>query len=206
MGEHLGLRVNHLLDVLGNTLEVGDEHLDAGVRAHLVNLAGGLCVQPRTAVFQIVTGHAGHGSVAQTHDLHVLCHLERLSVVHSDGLTGRNVAEVATTGALGATNQVGCLTVLPALVDVGAAGLFTHGVQTLATSQLAHLVVLGADNGLGLNPVRLLLDGSLGVASLHAQQLASVRLGAQRSSPWVRRALCSIGPRPILRPVRRKCK
>ena len=167
--EHLGLSVNHLLNMLGNTLEIGDKHLNAGVRAHLVNLAGGLCVQPRTAVFQIVTSHTGHGSVTQTHDLHVLSDLERLSVIHSNGLTGRNIAEVATAGALGATNQVGCLTVFPALINIGAASLFTHSVQTLTTSQLAHLIVFGANNSLGLNPVRLLLNGNLSVAGLHTQ-------------------------------------
>ena len=134
-----------------------------------MNLAGGLCVQPRTAVFQIVTSNTGHGCVTQTHDLHVLSNLERLSVVNSDGLTGSNIAEVATAGALGTTNQVGCLTVFPALVDIGAASLFTHGVQALTASQLAHLVVFGANNSLGLNPVRLLLNGNLSVTGLHTQ-------------------------------------
>ena len=167
--EHLRLSVNHLLNMLGNTLEVGDEHLNAGVRAHLVNLTGGLCVQPRTAVFQIITSNTGHGCVTQTHDLHVLSNLERLSVVNSNRLAGRNIAEVATAGALGTTNQVGCLTVFPALVNIGAASLFTHGVQALTASQLAHLVVFGANNSLGLNPVRLLLNGNLSVAGLHTQ-------------------------------------
>ena len=155
--------------MLGNTLEVGHEHLNAGVRAHLVNLASGLCVQPRTAVFQVVTSNAGHGSVTQTHDLHVLSNLERLSVVHSDGLAGSDIAEVATAGALGATNQVGCLTIFPTLINIGAASLFTHSVQALTTSQLAHLIVFRANNSLGLNPVRLLLNGNLSVAGLHTQ-------------------------------------
>ena len=102
--------------------------------------AHGLGVQPRAAVGQIVAGHPGDGGVAQPHRLHALGDPARLVAVELGGLTGVDLAEVAATGALLAADQERGLAVLPALVDVGAAGFLADGVQALAPDQRLELL------------------------------------------------------------------
>ena len=102
-------------------------------------------------------------------------------------LAGVDLAEVAAPGALVATDEEGGLPVFPALVDVGAAGLFADGVQALAADQRLQLGVLRAGLQPGLDPLGLALDGHLAVADLEAEQFAAGRL--ERGS----RGMCRSG-------------
>ena len=144
------------------------------VRGLRVDLADGLRVQPGAAVLQVVAGDAGDGGVVQVHRDDGLADAARLVAVQRLGLAGVDLAEVAAPGALVAADEEGGLAVLPALVDVGAAGLLAHRVQALALHELLHLGVLGTHLRPGLDPLGLALDGGLAVPDLQAQHLASV--------------------------------
>ena len=174
VGQHLGARGEHLGQLVGVAVEVGDQVLHAGAGVELVDDAHRLGVQPGSAVGQVVAGDAGDGGVAQAHGLHRLRHPAGLVAVQRLGLAGVDLAEVAAPGALVAADEEGGLAVLPALVDVGAAGLLAHRVEALGLHQALELLVLRAHLGPGLDPLRLALDRSLGVADLQAQELAPV--------------------------------
>ena len=149
----------------------------------LVDRAHGLGVQPGAAVGQVVAGDAGDGGVAQPHRPHRLGDPARLVAVQRLGLAGVDLAEVAAPGALVAADEERRLAVLPALEDVGAAGLLAHRVQALGLHQVLERVVLRTHPRPGLDPLRLALDRGLGVADLEAQELAACReceLGSRR--------------------------
>ena len=133
-----------------------------------------LGVQPGATVGQVVAGDAGDGRVAQLHLLHRLRHPARLVAVERLRLAGVDLAEVAASGALVAADEEGRLAVLPALEDVGAAGLLAHGVQSLGLHQALEVLVLRAHPRARLDPLRLALDRGLCVAHLEAEQLASL--------------------------------
>ena len=128
----------------GVAVEVGDEQLDPAAGQQRVDLADRLGVEPGAAVGQVVAGDAGDGRVAQAHRGHRLGDPARLVGVELGRLAGVDLAEVAAPGALVAADEEGRLAVLPALVDVGAAGLLAHRVQALALDQAAQLGVLRA--------------------------------------------------------------
>ena len=162
--------------------EVGDEDLHAGARRLAVDLADRLRVEPRALVGQVVAGDARDGGVAQLHPHHRLGDAARLVDVVVGGLAGVDLAEVAAAGALRAADEEGRLAVLPALVDVRAAGLLAHGVQLLALHEALQLPVLGAHLRPGLDPLGLALDGRLGVADLEAQHPAPLGCGAHAAT------------------------
>jgi hypothetical protein len=139
-----------------------------------VDLAHGLGVQPGAAVFEVVAGDARDGRVVEIHGDHGLAHAARLVAVQGLRLARVDLAEVAAPRALVAADEEGRLAVLPALVDVGAAGFLADGVQALALHEVLHLRVLGTHFRPGLDPLGLALDGGLGVPDLQAQHLASV--------------------------------
>src|SRR4029453_16599353 len=56
-------------------------------------------------------------------------------------------------------DEEGGLPRLPALIDVGAAGLLAHRVQLLVGDQALELAVVGALGGLDLEPGRLAGEG-----------------------------------------------
>ena len=177
--EHLGARVEHLAEQRRIAVEVGREDLDAGVRVLGVDAPHGLGVQPRAAVGQVVAGDAGHGGVAQPHPHDALGDAARLVGVVVGGLAGVDLAEVAAPRALRAADEEGRLAVLPALVDVGAAGLLADGVQALVLHERVQRRVLGPHLGAGLDPLRLALDGRLRRCGSRAAG-ACVRPGRRR--------------------------
>src|SRR5690606_5254615 len=121
-------------------------------------------------VRQVVTRHAGDGRVPQAHRRHRLGHPARLVRVELGRLARVDLAELAAPRALLAAAEEGRLPVLPAFVDVGAAGLLADGVQALALDQATQLGELRSHPGLDLYPRRLALDRCLRVARLDAQQ------------------------------------
>ena len=138
-----------------------------------MHVAGGLGVEPGPAVGAVVTGHPGDGGVAQVHLHDRDRDAPGLVDVVLGGAAGGDVAEVAATRAHLSTHQEGGLTIVPALVDVGAVGLGAHRVQALLPHQAADLLVGLGDDRPGAQPVGLGLDGRLGVARLDPQELAS---------------------------------
>ncbi len=120
---------------VGLAVEVGDEVLDTGARVEFVDLPHGLGVQPRAAVGEVVAGDAGDRGVAKAHRLNAFGDTTRLVTVECRGLAGVDLAEVAAARALFTTDQERRLTVFPAFVDVGAAGLFADRVQAFASYQ-----------------------------------------------------------------------
>src|SRR5882757_2326304 len=173
--QHFRARLEYGLELFGDGVEVGDQQLDAGVRVECLDLPHRLGVEPRAAVGLIVAGHTGDRRVPQPHRLHALRDPPGLVAVQLGGLAGVDLAEVAPPGALLAADEEGGLAVLPALVDVGAAGLFADRVQAFTTHQSLELLVLRACLQGGLDPRWLAFDGHLGVADFEAQQLAASR-------------------------------
>ena len=159
VGEDLGLGVADRLDVFGLAGEVRNQEFDAGARVQFVDLADRLGVEPDALVGEVVAGHARDGGVAQLHGLDRAGHLGGLEHVHGGGFAGVDLAEVAAPGAFGAADQEGGFLVFPAFEDVGAAGLFTHGVQAFLLHEVLELDELGAHLDLGLDPLRLPLHG-----------------------------------------------
>src|SRR5690606_26739041 len=125
-----------LRQLLGHRVEVGGQQLDLGAAVLAsgrlgVDLAHGLRVQPGAAVLQVVARDAGDGGVVQVPGDHGLAYPAGLVTVERLRLAGVDLAEVAAPGALVATDQERGLAVLPALVDVRAAGFLADRVQTL---------------------------------------------------------------------------
>ena len=175
--EHLRTGLDDHVDRFGLTAEVIDEELHARARVELVDQAARLRVQPRGAVGQIVAGHARDRHVAQVEVAYGLGDTTRLVLVVLRGAARRDVAEVAAARAECTAEQEGRLAVLPALVDVGAAGLGAHRVQALGVRERAHVLVVFAGLGGRADPLGLLLDRSLRVTHLDAQELASFGIG-----------------------------
>ena len=142
--EDLRVRVHHGLQRGPVAPEVGDQHLDGAARRQLANPADALGEDPRAAVGLLVAVDAGQHGVLQPHGLHRLADPARLVGVQQAGPAGLDLAEAATAGAGVAHEQEGGRAAPPALADVGAHGLFAHGVQALAAEELGELAVLRA--------------------------------------------------------------
>src|SRR5690606_3298359 len=85
-----------------------------------------------------------------------------------------DLAEVAASRALRASDEEGRLAVLPALEDVRAGCLLTHRMESFAGDKFLQLPVLRSHPCFRFDPVRLFLDRCLGVPNLQAEQLAPV--------------------------------
>src|SRR5690606_3724395 len=138
-----------------------------------MNLPHRLCVQPRTAIVEVVSGDTGDGRVLEAHLADRLSDATRLVTVKGGRLAGVDLAEVTAAGALGAADEERRLAVFPAFEDVGATRLFTHGVEVSTLDEALQLFVLGAHRRGGANPLWLALDGGFCVAGLDAEHLAS---------------------------------
>ena len=161
MREDLRACLDDHVDRLGLTAEVVHEELHASARVELVDETAGFGVEPRCAVGQIISGHARDRHVAQVKVSHGFSDATRLVLVVLSGTARRDIAEVAAARAQRTAEQEGRLAVLPALVDVGAAGLGAHRVQALGMRKRAHVLVVLAGLGSRADPLGLLLDRSL---------------------------------------------
>ena len=120
--------------------EVARQHLDADVGGARPDLADGLGHQPRALVVEVVAGDHRHDGEAQAEVLDRLGDAPRLVDVVALGLAGLDLAEPAAAGAVLAADQERRLAHLPALVDVGAAGLRADGVELEALHQLGDVL------------------------------------------------------------------
>src|SRR5206468_1366510 len=125
---------------------------------------------------KVVAGDPGHGRVPKAHRADRRGHPARLVAVQRLRPAGVDLAEVTPARALVAADEERGLPVLPALVDVGAAGLLADGVQALAPDQALELGVFRTHPRPRLDPRRLALDRRLRVAHLEPEQPAAVWL------------------------------
>ena len=109
----------------------------------------------RTAVGQVVAGHAGDHGVGQAHPLHGVGHPLGLAGVERQGMAGVDLAEPAGPGAPRAVDHEGGGPVGPALVDVRAAGLLAHRDQVEVAEVVLEPEVVVAHAGLDPQPGRL---------------------------------------------------
>src|SRR5687768_9161783 len=138
-----------------------------------MDLANRLRVKPSALIGKIVAADAGDCGIAQTHRPHRLCDPHRLAGVEAGRLAGVDLAEVAASGAYLAADQEGCFAVLPALENVRATRLLADRVQALTLDQFMQFAILRPYPRRRLDPRRLLLNRSAGVANLQAQRLAA---------------------------------
>src|SRR5699024_1640940 len=103
-----------------------------------------------------------------------LGYLARFGGVQLGRTPGVDLAEVTPAGALLPTDEERRLAVLPALVNVRAAGLLAHRVQRTPAGQRLQLLELWAGPHLRPDPRGFPLDRRLGVAYLQPQHLASL--------------------------------
>src|SRR5690606_20477708 len=107
----------------------------------------------------------------------------RLGGVVALRLGGGDLAEVAATGALVTSDEERGLPVLPALVDVGAAGLLAHGVQVALVDDVLQVLVVGAHLGGGPDPGGFALDRSLRVLRFDAEETTAFWFHCHASHP-----------------------
>ncbi len=188
VGEHVGFGLHDRGDVPFPALEVGGQDLHRAARHGLPDRPDGCRPEACSAVGQVVAGHAGHHHVPEAHRRHRLRDPSRLLLVHRARLGGHDVAEPAAPGALLAEDQERGLPVLPALEDVGAAGLLAHRVEALAAHQALEGRVVRPHPGLNLEPGRLsALDGRSGGQDREVQPSfprVVVDLGHRRPVYW----------------------
>jgi hypothetical protein len=173
--EHLGARLEDLPDQLGDRTEIGRQDLDAGVGVEGVNLPDGLGIQARRAVGLVVAGDAGDGRVAQPHRRHRFGDAPRLVEVER---WGRPVAISQKSQRR--------VQVSPPMRKVASRSsqhskMLGQPASWHTVCRPSRLTIEWISEYCGpiLAVVRihdgLLLDGGLGVASLHAQQASAVR-------------------------------
>ena len=115
----------------------------------------------------------------QIHLLNGLGGAERLENVELRRLPGVHVAERTSPGAFVTEDHQRGRSHAPALIDVGAVCLLTHGVEFEASHQLLHLEVVGIEAGCDLHPIgarRL-----SGQPAVDQDRLFRPLLGAERS-------------------------
>ena len=117
-----------------------------------------------TPVAEIFSIDGCNDRVRQTHDLDGLSHLLRLGLIYSWRRSPRSYGTKPTSsGADVSQNHEGRGTVLtPALVDIGTARLFTHGIEIEPLHQTPDLMVPLGSRQTDLQPIGLGLEPSAG--------------------------------------------
>ncbi len=128
MVEHVGLGFDHFFERAVLAQEIGGEHLDGGLRTAGADGAHGVGKMRSAAVGEIVAVDAGDDDMREAELGGRLRHVFRLGRVERARQPGLHIAEGAGARAGVAHDHEGGVLLLPALADVGAAGLLTHGV------------------------------------------------------------------------------
>ncbi len=119
----------------------------------VAQLADGRGEGPGAAVGQVVAGDRGDHDVLEAHLRHGFGDPTRLVVVEPGRATGLDRTEAAGPGAGVAQDHHRGGALVPAVPDVGAAGLLAHGVEVQATQQALEVVVVVARRHPRLDPV-----------------------------------------------------
>ncbi len=144
VGEDVGLRRDHRVDVCLATLEVAREDLDPAAGHRGPHGPDRLGPVSGSAVGKVVARYAGQHDVSQPHGRNGVGDPCRLVGLDGIGLGRHHVTETTSARAPGSQDQEGGLALLPALVDVGAHGLLAYGVELQTAHQSLQLCVVGA--------------------------------------------------------------
>jgi len=128
VSQHLRSAVEDLREKFRLAVEVGNEQLNPAVGGRGMDLPYGFRVQPSAAIAEVVARNASDGGVAQSHGRNGFGDTARLATIDGPGLSGVDLAEVASPRTAIAPNEECGLPVFPALIDVRATGLLTDGV------------------------------------------------------------------------------
>ena len=188
--QHVGPGVEHDTQRVGVALAVGDEHLHRGTGVDGTDGPDGGDELGGPAVGQVVTGHRRDHGVRQAHLGHRLGDPHRLTRVGGLRPTGVDQAESAGPGATLAVDHEGGGAVVPALEDVGAAGLLAHRDERLPAHQALQAPVLRTGVELHLHP--------LGLASHRRRLAGALSPGEGRK---VDAAMAPRHVRPVDRPL-----
>ena len=150
-----GPRLHHRAERVLVALEVGNQHLDGTVRQPVAHLADRRRVDARAAVGEFVPVHRGDDDMVEIHGLDRLGDAAGLVQVEFGGHPVRDRAVLAGAGADVAQDHEGGGAVLPALADVGTAGLLADRVQRLAAHHALQPQVVRPPGGPHLEPRRL---------------------------------------------------
>jgi hypothetical protein len=134
-------------------IEVRDEDLYAHLWALAAKGSYGLGEDVRAAIGQVVAGDAGHDHVLEVHLADGLGDAARLVLVVPGRATGLDGAEAAGARAGVTEDHDRCRALLPALPDVGAAGLLADGVQGQVAQDALEVVIVGAGRQPGPDPL-----------------------------------------------------
>jgi hypothetical protein len=131
--EHVGPGFDHFFERAVLAQEIGREHFDGSLRTARADGAHGVSEMRSTAVGEIVAVDASDDDVGKAELGGRLGDVFGLGFVECAGQAGLHVAEGAGARAGVAHDHKGGVLLLPALADVGAAGLLAHGVQAVGT-------------------------------------------------------------------------
>ena len=148
-------------------LEVGRQHLDAGVGQTGAHGGNGAREVAGALVRQVVALHAGDDDVAQGHAGGGLGHA--LGLVRFDrlGAKGLDGAELAGARTAVAEDHEGGAALVPALAQVRAARALTDGVQPQVLHEAADVGAVAAGVDLDADPLGQTRTGELGERGGH---------------------------------------
>ena len=152
-------------------LEVGDEHLDRGLRQPSPDLGDAAGERLGAAVGQVVAVHRGDDHVLQSHPVHRLGQSYRLERVEGRRSAVGDRAVGAVPGADVAQDHESGGLVLPAFADVGTAGLLADGMEVELAHHGLEVRVVRASRGLDLEPGRLAGEHGAGRARTGAERV-----------------------------------
>ena len=167
--EHVGLCRDDDLQRAVLAQEVGRQDFDRRCRRRRADGANNLRKMLGAAVVEIVAVDRGDDDMGQAHLLHRIGDARRLVVVERGRDAGRDVAEGAGARADLAHDHEGGVLLVPALADVGAAGLLADRDQLVRLHDLARVGVTLRGRRLDADPVGLaqhLLVGPVGLLGM----------------------------------------
>ncbi len=169
-GAHLAVQARHRLRVVVQDVGPGGDHgLEGGpvpleVRDQDLHRAAGHTgadltdaggEDARSPVTLIVTVDGGDHRMAQAHARHRVGHAAGLlGVGRTRGQPGLDRAEPAGAGAYVTQDHEGRGAAVPAVADIGTAGLLAYGVEVQSPHQIAQPFVALADRRARLDPLR----------------------------------------------------
>ena len=152
--EYMRPSVDHLLQHNSIPHKVRDQYLHGAIGGLAANLADGLRPNCRPAVGQLITVHRGDHAMTQPHQLHRLAHPARLVRIQGGRSAGGHRTEATGAGAYLSQDHQSGGAVLPALVNVGAAGFLAHRVQPPSVYQHLKEFIVISSTQFDFNPRR----------------------------------------------------
>src|SRR3954452_13185466 len=109
---------------------------------------------PGASVLQIITIERSDYQMVQGEPRDRLCDMPWLIGIERARQPGLHVAERAGARARIAHDHEGRVLLVPALADIGAAGLLAHGVQAVFLDDAVRLAIAARDRRLDADPIR----------------------------------------------------